>query len=484
MGVYYPQGVMTLRVRLEDFGDTNNPKFQQLHVFTIVCKRISVQLNSYLEADTFEAEIDYKSFPFDPRAIRSVGVSIYIEDRKGLFRTNNALNLLTPSEENIVFQGFADEDKITLSEESRVVRLEGRDFTSLLIDREYTGKAIVKTLPLDLAIQDLLDAFEDTKEIRIDNQTGSTLPIISQYTSSKDGEANFQNGRRGKSYWDQIQAFIEQAGLIGYISLDTLVLSKPRILYDDSKPKLFVYGDNISNLEFNRKLGRQKGFNIRVLSLNLESKAVIDATIPKEAYDDWVKAIGIRKDDIKVPVIKPNGDKGEDKIAPFLTFRLANIVSKPQLIEIGQKIFEEVGRQQIEGSLETKEMLLCEKNEQGDGVDRFNTTKLRVGTPIEIDINQGDLEGLPALLKVEGKEDPQAQAARKNRVRKFLIANCYDVVVAEALSEALTRFTTPFFTKSVEFKLDQENGFSVRLDFINFITLPTNLANRTGVTSG
>jgi hypothetical protein len=75
----------------------------------------------------------------------------------------------------------------------------------------------------------------------------------------------------------------------------------------------------------------------------------------------------------------------------------------------------------------------------------------------------------------ESKEEPKEQAARINDIKQFLIKNCYDPEIAKAFAESLGRIKTPFFTKAVEFRLDQENGFEMRLDFINFITLPTHL---------
>ena len=70
MGIYYPQAVMTLRLRPENFGDTGSEVLNTDQVFTVVAKRVVVMLNSYREADTFDAELDFKTFPFDPRIIR------------------------------------------------------------------------------------------------------------------------------------------------------------------------------------------------------------------------------------------------------------------------------------------------------------------------------------------------------------------------------------------------------------------------------
>lgn len=467
MPIYYPQGIMTMRVRPENFGRLDDAKLNDMYVFSVVCKQLTVNLNSYLEADTFDATIDFKNFPFDPRTIRAVGVTIHVEDREKLFRTNNSLNLLKPDDKSTIFIGFADSDNISLSEEERTVRLEGRDFTSLLIDQEYIGDPIIPSKPLDQVIRGLLDQLDAAKDIKIDNQVGD-LPILAGFGSDKEASSGAKNGRKKRSYWDQIQALVEKAGLIAFISLDKLVITKPRQLYDRKKSKLFVYGQNVKDLNFERKLGRQKGFNVRVLSLNMEKKEVLEAKIPAEATADWAQDIGIKRSDIKIPTIKSDGTKGEDKTAPFITFRIRDVVNKDKLVSIGEKIFEEVGRQQIEGSLSTKEMRICD-----DKNNFFDATQFRVGTPIEVSIEQGDLEGFPDLQNIPNP------ATRKNKIKQFLIRNCYSQKVADALAETLVRFDTPFFTKSVEFRLDQENGWEMELDFINFIELPRSLSRAT-----
>ena len=489
MGVYYPQGIMTMRVILEDYGENDNKKLNSPHVFTVVCKSITVNLNSYREADTFDAEIDFKNFPFDPRTIRSAGVTIHIEDKKKLFKTNNANNLLKPTDESVIFQGFVDEDSINLDGETRVAKLKGRDFTSLLLDQEYLGSPINTAKPLDLVIRELLDQLPQTKVdpakpqsgIKIDNKTGADLPTLANFSANNSNSKSGQkNGRKKRSYWDKIQELISDSGLIAYISLDKLIITKPRKLYDTDreKAKVFVYGANLGSLEFSRKLGRQKNINVRVLSLNVEKKKVIEALIPEQASESWAKDIGIIRQRIKIPTINKDGEKGEDKDAPFITFRVRDAVDFKHLVSVGEKVFEEIGRQQIEGSLKTKEMAVCTKE---DKVTK--STLLRIGDAIEVSIDQGDLEGMPNLIRLSKKnQDKKTSGERakdKNRIKQYLINQCYDQTIADAMSESLTKFDTPFYVKSVEYKLDQENGFDMEIEFINFIELPRSLRNPT-----
>lgn len=476
MSYYYPQGVMTLRVLVEDFG-TKSARLQTPVVFSVIAKRIRVSLNSYNEADTFEATIDYKQFPFDPRIIRSCGVSIHVEDRKKLFKTTNALNFIEPTENNTIFIGFVDTDRLSFSEEAREVMLEGRDYTALLLDREYLGKPVATSSPLDVVIRELLNELDETKVVNgepnkgleIQNLTGLTVfPTLAQLAPDLGEDSGVKNSRSKRSYWDMIQNLVEKAGLISYVSLDKLIITRPRNLYDRKKAKIFIYGVNLSDLEFERKLGRLQGFNVKVVCLNPEGKDLLEARIPEQASEEWAKDIGvIRKAvTIKKKAIVKNGQEQpeEEEPAPYITFRVSDVANFPALVNIGEKIFEELGRQQIEGSLTTKEMLLVD-NEN----NFFDVTKFRIGTPIEIDIAQGDLEGLPPLQKIENIQ------ARKQAIYQFLVGQGYPLKVADIFAESLARFDTPFYTKAVDFTLDQETGWQMKLDFINFIELPREL---------
>lgn len=504
MSVYYPQGVVVLRVLLEDFS-TKSVRLQKPYKWTVIAKELTVNLNSYLEADTFDCTIDYKNLPFDPRIIRSLGVSIHIENKKQIFdlAKGGGLDPITPTKDNVVFQGFADTDAITLDDNSRTVKIEGRDFTSLLIDREYLGDPIYLTKPVNQIIRDLLDQIPQTKvdpadkgqglEIELLGLEESELPTIANLTTGKGPMDGAKNARKKRSYWDKIQELVNDSGLIAYISIDKLVITKPRNLYDRAKSKVFVYGRNIKNLEFQRKLGRQKGFNVRVVSLNLKDKKLEEARIPEEASDEWIKDIGIKKEAIRLPVAKvagvDNQEQGatepEGEVAPYMTFKVSqDITSKEQLVKIGEKIYEELGRQQIEGKLSTMEMKVFSP-ESPNTVDRFfDATKFRIGTPIEIRIDQGDLEGLNRLLapaaRNKQKEEEAAKSIeqRQRAIVDFLRRRGYvgeKGQIAEAMAEALTRFDTPFYTKAVTFTLSQDKGFSMDLDFINFVEIPKSL---------
>lgn len=453
---------MTLRVLWEDFGLKTDAALQEVYSLPILARRLTVNINDYNTADTFDAEIDFKSFPFDPRTIRACGVTIHMENKKKVFLGDNQLNLITPTPENTIFQGFVDEESISFDEEKRTVRFEGRDFTSILIDTKYLqGKPIDMGAPLDTLIQQLLDQVKSTVKIEVDNRVldanGNKLPLPNVKQFFPDfGQplAGHKNVGRDDTYWEIITDLVQKAGLICFIELDKLVISTPRVLYDKNKAKKFIYGRNVKTLEFKRKLGRHKGFNVAVRYLDLGTKEVLLAQIPEEASEDFAKRTGQARKRIQIPVVNPDGTLGTPKDAPFITFRVTNVKNKAHLIEIGEKIFEEMSRQQIEGSLTTHDMQTVEESTDKD----FDLLKLRVATPIKIELDQGDMHGLGRLKSVAERE-------------KFLKARGWSTSVAHAFAESLGKFSPVFYTKAAGFTLDADNGFSLKVDFLNFIDL-------------
>lgn len=454
MSVYYPQASMILNVLWEDFGNEGDASLQKLYTLPIIAKRVTVHRNDYTTADTFDAEIDYKNFPFDPRCIRACGVSIFIQDMKRVYDGDNAATLINPSADNVVFQGFVDEESLEFDDDKRTVRFEGRDFTSLLIDAKYLeNKPIPLTTPLDEILSSLLAQLRATEQIKLDNRTGRTLPTLGSFAPDFGALGAHKNVGKDDTYWEIIQDLVSRAGLIAFIELDKLVLTTPRVLYDKSNAKQFVYGHNIKTLKFKRKLGRHKGFNITVRYMDLATKKVLQVKLPEEGTATWSQKTGIPAKRVQVPVVKPDGTLDTPKDAPFTAFLVANIKDNAQLIEVGEKIFEEMSRQQIEGEFDTHEMDTKDKEKKC-----FNLTKLMVATPIGIEIDAGDMKGMTRFTTPQERE-------------RFLRSRCYEPNIARAMSKTMGKFTPVFYTKAATFTVDSESGFKMHVEFLNFIDL-------------
>lgn len=477
MSFFYPQASVILEVLFEDFKLSSNAALQQAYTHPILCRSARVNINDYTTADTFDLEIDYKNFPFDPRSIRSCGVSIFMQDMKRVYNSDNSLTRITAGSENAVFLGFADEDQITFDDTKRTVRLNGRDFTGLFLDRTFPLGNLNLEKPVDQVMQSVLDALPEnvSKKVTIRNDVknpdGSTaqLPTLGKFYADKGAKSGVLNIASNQTYWEVIQELAQRSGLIAYIELDKLVISKPRTLYDKKKTVFFVYGKNLSNLEFKRKLGRRKNFNVIVRSLHPEGDPpILEAKIPLEANRDWSNATGIKLEEVKQQKVGPDGKPlppEQAPVAPYISLVVNDVKDKNHLIEIGQGVYEEISRQEIEGSMTTKDMETPIYNaDQGVQSGCFDVTKIRVGTPVSIEIDQDDLREISQVKDT-------AQRAR------LLKERCYPSKVADAFAQSLGQLPKVFYTKSVEFAMDAEQGFTCKVDFINFIEVDPKLAN-------
>jgi hypothetical protein len=466
-GIYYPQACIVLKILWEDFQIKSDARLARETTLNILAKSVRVNINDYSHADSFEAEIDYKSFPFDPRLIRSCGVTVHMENMERLYSNNDNLLRIQPKTSNAIFQGFADDDSITFDDNSRTVKLEGRDFTSLFLDRTYPKGTINLEQRIDQVIQEIMSSLPEnannkiTLVNKVTEQTKEELPILSSFFGEKDKTSGKKNVKKDESYWECIQDICSRAGLICYMELDKLIINKPRVLYEKKNTTYFVYGKNLKSLDFKRKLGRRKNFNIVVRSLNVEDKEVLQAQIPAEATAEWSNAVGVPNKEVKQEKIGADGKpitEENAQAAPYMAFSVPNIKNKDHLIQVGQEIYEEIGRQEIEGNLETRDMETwkfdAEKKRVNNGC--FDLLKLRVGNPLSIEIDASDMQVLSRLGDVDER-------------RRYLIRQCYDQVSADVIARSLSRISTPFYTKSVEYTMSIDSGFSMKVEFINFI---------------
>jgi hypothetical protein len=453
-----------------------DPNLRSEHVLNVVPKRISVNLNTYREADTFKLELDYKCFPFDPRLIRSLGVTVHIRDMGSLYDKAGQTQKLAAADDDAIFQGFADEETMTFDDSNRTVSFEGRDFTALFLDSPYPEGTVNMEKPLDQVLTKIVQSRVDTAQIKVVNRTGLTrLPTIASFYPDFGGTklGGKKNVSRGETYWEVIQDLINRAALIGYIELDKLVLAKPQNLYAGAQPYQFIYGKNLTNLSFKRKLSKQKGFNVRVRSINPEAKTaegrVLTKDIPREATTAWLQKVGLPPGlnaVIKKPVAagtEKEGSTTKEETAPFLAFNVPNVRNSEQLVAIGEGIYEDLGRQQIEGDLETREMAILRTVPGTTGPVEFDIRKIRTATPIKLELAEDELEQTRAISG-DGRD---AQGRRM----AYLMSRNYPQKVAQALATSLGKYPTTFYTKAAEFTLDAENGFSMKLEFVNFIDL-------------
>ena len=463
MSLYYPKCVAQLDAILYDYGDASQKK--EFHFF-ITPLSTSVNINSYNLADTFSMTVRFEDLPFDPRLLRALRVSIAITDLKRL--RNLSHEELRADPEKVIFIGFADTHSIRFDHSERVITFDGRDYTSFFIDQNYPNKEIDLKRPVKSVIEDLIKQIPGAEKIRVDDQSGQaiksvakSLPSFNLLTGKPTTDGQFHYVSQNRTYWDVIVSLAESAALIAYMDRDKLVLSTPRILYSaGSKKKTlqFVYGLNLMELGFSRNLGRKKKFNLALRSFDVRTGAENTVYIPRDAEKAWTAALGINKANAMVKSVNTTGVAIE-KAAPFFSFAFAN-KTKEELIQLGQKIYEEFIRQQLEGEMVTREMRV--NDSQGA---EFDLTKIRVGTPVFIDALQEDIQYI-LRAGADGAKITDGQRS------SYLSRKGYNETAADALIKAISRGTGKlrplFYTREAQIDMGQD-GFELRIGFVNYI---------------
>lgn len=477
MSIFFPQGGITLKVLIEDY-KLGTPNAQSAYSLNIQAKNLTVNINDYTQADTFNCEVDFSQFPFDPRLIRSCSVSIHMQDMKGLTDANGKMKVFKPSTENAIFLGFVDENSIEFNDTTRTVKLEGRDYTSLFIDKKYLGGPIDLAQPLETILNKFLSEIPENANagIKLDNRTGETLPTLGASGESLDPKATLKNTAPNSNYWDEIQKLCTRAALIVFIDRDKLVVSKPRILKTENRKTapVFAYGKNLKSLSIKRKLGRLRGFNLIVRSTLIGSKKVEVVALPQDGTAEWSKATGIPNETVYQPSISTEGaavDESAKKPAPAISYSVPGVADIAELIKIGESVYEEMGTQEIEGSFETMEMTVADGQ---SAPKEFELLKLRNGSPVAVYIDQGDLREITAL------ESPNLSKKRDAEIARYLKTRNYPDDVAAAISKSFEtmKYHNVFYTKAVEFSLSADRGFSVKVDFMNFIEASQSLGGK------
>ena len=478
MQIYYPKCVCTAKAILSDYGfEIKQPK-----EFNFEPVSANVEINSYSEADTFSVNARFEDIPFDPRLIRSMSITVSIFDQR-------KLPINPVRDKNIIIKqamiiGFVDTHSIALDSSGRIVSFSGRDYTSIFIETKFDNadisdqeskkrRKISLNRPLTDILQDLLKNVPGSGDIQIEDRTsgsvqnfnlaaGSSYSLVNGATSQ---QGNVEYVRPNETYWDVITSLCEAAGVICYIELDRLVITNPRILFQkegftSKKTIPFIYGTNIENLEFHKNLGRRKRFNLILRSLNTRTSETTSVSIPKDATQAWATQTNIEKAVQKVSSLDDRGNQ-ITKPAPSFLFRFTNR-TKEDLIKIGEKIFEEFVRQQIEGKLTTREMRVTDS----DGVE-FDLTQLKTGIPVQVEIVQEDIQ------YITRKSQDGSDISNAKRLA-YLIRRGYERRTAEALIDAVSKTSgklrPTFYLRTASFNMTS-SGFSLDIGFVNFVVL-------------
>jgi hypothetical protein len=238
-----------------------------------------------------------------------------------------------------------------------------------------------------------------------------------------------------------------------------LRIVQPRTFYAGrSQARRMVYGRNLKSLSFKRRMGGQK---VPTIEVRCYDPSLGRTRWARHPVAEGQAASGVfGESDPPRPTranhIAPSGAQPEDRIEAT-----------------AESIWQQIGRQEIEGSFST------------DDVDSFESEiaadllALRTGDAVELLVaSASDLrESTASATELEGLS-LEARA-------RYLQSVGWSEGVARRfaqLQEAVS-FQTTFRVQSAQFSFDQDDGISITVDFINFLTVRENRQPEEATTS-
>lgn len=337
--VFYPQCRAILQVIFEGYGDT--ARDSPILVIPVLPKSVTVHVNSYKQADSFELVCDAGDLPIDPRLVRAGAVEIYMfnapsaddssrvisrrdplsdPDPTGARRrdpvetltlqmgTEGSRDRFTLGQRKPRIAGTFDDVDVELSASGKWLSIKGQDYTAYLASIQFppnpngTARRIPTGRRLDLIVDSLLEEADPDRQLSVDVRgfDPAVMPIV----GAKETHANKRGipVEQGTSYWDVIYKLVERHGFICYVDGLDVVISRPKTITERDTPtiKRMAWGKNLEHLQLRRHLGKEQAPTIVVKSYDPTTGKTLTAEYPDGTIDRSVILTGNGKKKAKV----------------------------------------------------------------------------------------------------------------------------------------------------------------------------------------
>jgi hypothetical protein len=389
----------------------------------------TVTRNGFHDADTWSLEFDARSLPFDPDIVRSVAAVIYMWGAESA--TDDTQEWAIPDYEMV--RGLADEVTLSLGEDGQMFRLEGRDYTGLLLDADWNPKFRPPAgMELDAFVQGAADDSAPPG-------TRARFEVVwlgpDQRPTTTAGHRNTKRKglwvKPGTSVWDVIYNTCLRLGFVAYVEGETIFIAEPNTQTERSiasAPRM-VYGRNLASLTAERKLTKEKVPQVKVVAYDPSTGQRIEVVYPK-AGDKVVTGLGMKKDEI---VLLP---------AP------AGVRDRDALLRYAQVRYVDMARAEAVYRAETMDL------ESADGQELL---RLEAGGPVALQFDPWNREAMRALSEQQRVE--------------HLLALGYSPQVASLVAqhlELVDQFRQPYFLRQAEYNWSVDDGLRVSFEAVNY----------------
>lgn len=477
-------------------------------VFAIVPTRASLELPGYRQAPKFSLSFLFKDFPVDPRVLRAVGVEIFIgtvpagDFAKGMrgFDVNGRLAsqvLLTPA--NLRSAGVVDSIVTEHDDKGSSVTMEGRGLQGIFLDGKIDPKTLSRidpTKPIHNVVEQVLSLAPIGAKIPVavdpTEWPFGVIPapmdegIFTRANLGSDGaspSASMTGDANKLNFWDVITRVCFLVGAVPYFDGHTLRVRPARSLYRqvtggttpfaggvprriptrDNRSsmtvnhRLMIFGRNIERLKFERKMA---GAALRptVVCVSVDTSSTARGK-DRLIQAQWPPA---NETDATTTRVAPSGDSAAKDV---LRIPIPGVRSKERLLQVAQDVYEEIGRGELSGSCESKDL-------SSFGGSNSDTDMLRLtpGDAVEFLTDASGISTIPPVvselnaLAAQSVQEAEDAVARRLGGRKDLAR-----ALVGAARGTFKNLQNVFRVNTVRYSWGIQEGIGVDFDFQNYI---------------
>ena len=246
-------------------------------------------------------------------------------------------------------------------------------------------------------------------------------------------------------------------------NLKSPIVAKPETLYY----RAMVFGRNIDDLTFERKLGGQTVPAVLVTSYDSSrpgKQKTLTAYYPKEADPNYTGPVS---NTAKPGLTSKVGSGGQTQQNDIIPVRVHGINDKKQLAQIAYAVYQQIGRQELGGSCSTKNLASF----GGDNADP-DLLRLRPGDPVNFRVDASDLTTYPPIVSELNQNYRNANSGQLSNAIMARIGKdnktLADLVAKMQLGSIFAMEST-FRTNNVKFGWNIADGITVDFDFQNYV---------------
>lgn len=460
----------------------------------VVPKQASWKENGIRSANELKLVLKFVDAPFDPRAIRTCAVELYVgtikasdyeaamqgDEHSAADRTPGAAGaFLLPDgwvdatgrpRSNLRFQGWVDEWEVDWDEDNEpIATLTCRDNTKVLIDQDAPPRLVLAAnKPIDEAIATYLSNFPQFAGMAVEYRpAGEQVPSLDGALSKtsykpKLGPAPTKAGGSPNkmSVWDYLTDACGALGHVVMVEGTVVVIQRARSMLSSTvsqrpedpfttrtlpsglqmERRHFIYGRNVLGYKVARRYAKTAPTNVEVRSYIAKRKKVLVVRFPASAI---------------VTSANPGDGHSEQK---YLVWRVSGIEDEKTMRVIAQSIYETVGRNELAVTLKTRNLASF-----GGGNEDPDIFDMKPGDAFEILVNRdADYSTLTGI---------EQEMLVADGARRFLEAAGYSADLANAYAAAYANagFQSTFRLREYSGEWSIDDGVSFTIGGVNYV---------------